>query len=84
MATLEEEIGQRVQMLRGGRTQVAYSAATGLAQAIICRAECGKSLPTVRTLLAMATEGGVSLDWLCTGRGQGLGATRPRGRSDRA
>lgn len=84
MASFEEEIGQRVKQLRGGRTQVAYASATGLAQSVICRCERGEAVPALRNLLAIATEGGVSLDWLCAGRGPGIGAARPRGRSDRA
>lgn len=69
MATLEEEIGQRVKQLRGERTQVAFAQATGVAQAVICRCERGDSVPALHNLIAIATEGGVSLDWLCAGRG---------------
>lgn len=84
MSELGQAIGQRIKALRGERTQVVYARAVGLAQSIVCRAERGESLPNVESLIAIAQEASVSLDWLCLGEGPGPESKGSRGRSGRA
>jgi transcriptional regulator with XRE-family HTH domain len=67
MDRLEKQIGKRVRALRGERTQKDYSEAVGVSQYKLCRVERGTFLPRVSTLISIARESKVSLDWLCTG-----------------
>ncbi len=77
MERLEKQIAKRVRAIRGTRTQQAYAKAVGLTQYTLCRVERGTFLPRVSTLIAIAREARVSLDWLCTGE-EGPPNARPR------
>lgn len=66
-------IGGRMRILRSasGLTQDAAAEACGVSQASLSRWERGEAAPPVDFIAKLAEIGGISLDWLVRGEGDG-------------
>ena len=64
-------VGQRIKLIRGRLTQLEFAKLLGIKkQNYISRYENGR-IPTHETLLKIAEQGGVSVEWLLTGKLEG-------------
>ena len=64
-------VGQRIKLVRGNLTQTEFAKILGIKkQNYISRYESGR-IPTHEILLKIAEHGGVTVDWLLTGRQEG-------------
>ncbi|HUT52941.1 MAG TPA: helix-turn-helix domain-containing protein [bacterium] len=61
-------LGQRIRMVRGGLTQMAFAEKVGIKQAMVSRYEAGHETPSPRVLLRIARYHDCSIEWLLTGK----------------
>lgn len=67
-----QKVGERIRAVRGNRTQEKFAKAIGVRkQNYISRYERGR-IPSPELLVRIAKMGGVSIDWLLTGKGKGV------------
>ena len=66
--TEPKTLGQRIRMVRGEQTQMAFAEKVGIKQAMVSRYEAGHETPSPRVLLRIAKFHGRSIEWLLTGR----------------
>lgn len=62
-------LGQRIRMARGGLSQDALCAMTGISKGSLGFYERDANLPRIDTIIKICSATGVSLDWLATGKG---------------
>jgi transcriptional regulator with XRE-family HTH domain len=66
--TEPKTLGQRIRMVRGGMTQMAFAEKVGIKQAMVSRYEADHETPSPRVLLKIARYHGRSIEWLLTGK----------------
>lgn len=64
-------IGERIKLLRGGRSQSAFAAELKISLPSLQRYEYGDRLPQGSVLDRIASAGGRSVDWILTGQEAG-------------